>query len=378
MRRAKALAGEPIPPAAEARPEEPKEIGQLRAAYHRALRERDEAMRKREAIVVAVREAVMAAAEAVRVDPPAARRFNAKGEQGTPEVAIIHASDWQLGKVTPSYNSEICEARVKTFAERIRRIAEIQSRDHPVTEARVYLTGDLVEGEGIFPSQPHVVDSGIYRQLMNGQRILCNFILDLLTFFEKVHVVGVIGNHGDVRLRSGEADPESNVDRILYESTRAILSGPAAAPSEIAKSGRLTWNIPDGKGERNWFAVDHVGPWGFLLAHGDQIRGGFAGFPFYGVSKKAWGWIDSINAPWDYLLFGHWHTPTAITINRRQARCNGSTESDNTYAQEQLAAAGHPTQYLGFVHPKHGLTSEYWVSLEERIPASQRHLTWDK
>jgi hypothetical protein len=242
-------------------------------------------------------------------------------------------------------------------------VARIQNEHHPVTECRLYLTGDMVEGEGIFPTQAHVIDAGLYRQMASGIKILSELVLTLLTYFDKVHVVGVIGNHGQVRIALGTTDPETNMDRLLYAVVREVLAGRGL-------DDRLTWNIPDGPGERNWYAVDYVGKWGFLLMHGDQIRGGITGF-WPSAQRKGLGWIDAITEPWDFLMFGHHHTPTRLTIGRRLAYCNGSTESNNTYAQENLAAIGYATQYLGFVHPQRGITADYWVTLQDRISSNR-------
>ena len=365
----------PAPPPAEH--ECPELIG-ARSELHRTLRELDKARRKVSEVVRAVRESVFEAARELRVDPPRPHLHPAQpAGAGSPEVCIVHATDWQLGKVTPSYSSSVCEERVRTLARKAIALTQIQERDHPVRECRLYLTGDLVEGEGIFPTQAHLVDAGLYRQLVvHGVRILSNLILDLLGHFDRIHVVGVIGNHGSIRLASGAADPESNADRMLYKAVELMLNGLPENPTPLGKSGRLTWDIPDGPGERNWFAVDRVGDWGFLLAHGDQIRGGFAGFPFYGTAKKAWGWIDAIPEPWDYLLIGHWHTPSSLTVNYRQVRVGGSTESHNTYAQENMAAVGQPTQWVAFCHPTKGVTAEYWVHLEDRIPSLRRAEAW--
>jgi len=65
------------------------------------------------------------------------------------------------------------------------------------------------------------------------------------------------------------------------------------------------------------------------------------------------------------VALGHWHTPTRVTLNRITARVNGSTESDNTYALENLAASGRPAQWLFFVDPERGrATAEYLVQLD--------------
>jgi hypothetical protein len=340
---------------------------ELQEENYRVLRELDRTRKKTAAVVDAVKESVFSAARELVLNPPAAIIHEPSGT-GSPQVAVLLASDWQLGKVTSSYNSEVCEERVRALGRKVIDLARIQAKAHPVRECRVYLGGDIVEGEGIFPTQAHVVDSGLYRQLVvYGIRILANLFMDLIGHFDKVHVVGVPGNHGDMRFGVGSTDSETNADRILYRAAEIALLGTRDHPTPLAESGRLTFNIPDGPGERSFYAVDHVGKWGFLITHGDQIRG-FAGFPFYGAAKKAWGWIDSIPEPWDTLMIGHWHTPTSLTLNHRQVRVNGSLESHNSYAQEFCAAVGEPTQWLGFVHPERGITAEYWVHVGE--PAS--------
>jgi len=295
------------------------------------------------------------------------------------ETAIVLASDWQLSKITPDYNTKVGRKRIRLFGDKISGITNIQRADHPVKNCRLYLAGDILEGEEIFPGQMHLIDAGLYEQVLHhAPRAICDLIYSLLNTFEKVHVVGVIGNHGRVGGRSSRLhDPRTNADRMAYKVAQYMLMGdPDYGLTEIGKSNRVTWSIPGDLEEipdRYWFAVDYIGDWGFLMAHGDQIRGGFGGFPFYGYAKKAWGWIDSIPQPWDYLLTGHWHQPTSLTLNQRQVRINGSTESRNSYAQENLAAVGTPTQWLAYCHPKNGITAEYWVDLSDgRTPQKRR------
>jgi len=340
--------------------------------HQSTLRQLDALRDKRVEYVRALQEAVFEAVQEVVITPPLARRPGA-AKSGTEEIAVAMVSDLQLGKRTVSYDSDVCERRMIKLAESSVKIARIQGRDHPVKKIHVQLLGDIIEGEGIFPHQAHEIDSGLYRQVgVNGPRILSEYIMALLTYFDTVHITAVIGNHGALKLGPAAPDPETNMDRLLYRIVQLMFRD----------EPRVTWDIPDGAGERNWYAVDRIFNYGFLLAHGDQIRGGFAGFPWYGAAKKAWGWIDSIEEPWDALHFGHYHTPTYMTLNRRVARCNGSTESHNAYAQEQLAAVGFPTQWLGFVHPDHGVTSEYWVHLGDeetntsRTPNRQRAERW--
>lgn len=328
----------------------------LRAALKRALIALDDARTKREELVEAVytaaRDAASALALPVVPKPPSDRRTKQRAE-----VAVVVLSDWQLGKRTPSYSSEVCEQRIVTLADKVRRLTAIQRADHPVRECHVLALGDMIEGELIFPGQAHRIDSSLYRQVtVDGPRILAGFLRSMLADFDRVTVWSVDGNHGALGgpFRR-DYHPESNGDRMLYRITSTVLES----------EKRLTWNMADPAGERNWYIVAELGAYRSLLLHGDQFRG-HAGIPWYGIQKKAGGWaLGAIPETFSDVDFGHWHQPTRLTLNRLTARCNGSTESHNTYAIEQLAAVGRPSQGLRFVEPEGGhVTAEYTVWLD--------------
>ena len=68
--------------------------------------------------------------------------------------------------------------------------------------------------------------------------------------------------------------------------------------------------------------------------------------------------------PFDHAAFGHFHTPTSGYLNDIRWWANGSTESHNTYAQEQMASMGRPSQWLLYAKPGFGITSEYLLQLD--------------
>lgn len=330
----------------------------MRRALDNALRSLARERASRAELVEAV---YRAAGDCFRaLDLPAIKRPSRDARRGSPEVAVAMVGDWQLGKVTPTYNSAECERRIDRYAEKVLELTALQRAHHPVRELRVWLLGDIIEGVTVFPGQAFLVDASLYRQIaIDGPRILCTFLRRMLADFDAVHVTAVIGNHGRLG-RRGEYDPESNGDRMLYRIAQQLL----------ANEARLTWTIPDGMGERHWYAIDRIGRYSCLLFHGDQIRGGFAGFPFYGLAKKVWGWkAGAIPEQFDDVAFGHYHQNVTVTLNTTLARCNGSPESMNTYAQENLAAMGRPSQRLMFVAPERGrVSAEYLVWLDEERP----------
>ena len=311
----------------------------------RLAREKD----RTEAVVEAVYSAVADSIRALDIPPvePPKKDRRTKGE----EIAVLLLSDWQLGKRTPTYSSEVCEERIALLREKVDRLVEIQRADHPVKRICLFLLGDMIEGELIFPGQAHEVDSSLYRQVaVDGPRILGDTVRWALSRFEQVEVHAVPGNHGHIGGRSRrDMHPESNGDRMLYEITRQLVPD-------------ADWHISG-----DWWHVADLGERSrFLLLHGDQVRG-YAGIPWYGWARKvlAWGSLSRIwpNMDFDHVVAGHFHTPVSLYLNGRRLWVNASTESHNPYALEQLAAAGEPAQWLLFVKPGKGVTCEYLVNL---------------
>ena len=216
------------------------------------------------------------------------------------------------------------------------------------------LLGDLVEGEDIFPGQAHLIDAGLYGQVFSTAEMLAGLVRKLAANFEVVKVAGVIGNHGRIG-RRGVSRPESNADAIAYK-TAAMM---------VRDEKRIEWRETFTSGERHWHEVVEVMGRKWFLFHGDQLKGGSFGFPWYSLAKRISGWNLAIER-FDYAAFGHWHTPVRVVAadGRITAFGSGSIESSNTYAQEWVAASGEPAQFLVF-QSQSGLSAEYLIRLED-------------
>ena len=283
-----------------------------------------------------------------------------KNSRGAPEICVPLLSDIQLAKVTPEYNTKVAEKRVVQYAKKICKLADIQRSSHPVNKVAVLCLGDIIEGELIFPGQSHLIDSSLYSQVtVDGPRILHKFFTILLAHFEEVECHWVIGNHGRVGGKnSKDYHPESNADAMLGNILQQLF----------VNEPRIKFNISYKKNERAWYTIANLGrKCKFFLFHGDQVKG-FAGFPWYGFGKKIQGWkvlaSQGLMEDFDYAVAGHFHTPNTQYINDIRFWCNGSTESYNTFAQEQLASMGRPSQFCLFVKPNKGVTAEYLVDLD--------------
>lgn len=336
--------------------EDQAQIESLQTTNARLMVQLDHAKHKTENLVRAVYQAAKDAAAQLHYRPVPRPRLRAgKGET---ETAIAVLSDWQLGKKTPTYSSEICARRIKQYADLVRRLTDIQRADRPIRKLKVFVLGDICEGELIFPGQEHRIDASLFNQVMlTGPEILGTFIREMLAYFDEVEVFDVIGNHGALGGPGRKHyHPESNADAMLYEATRKTLRG----------ESRLIWapNVP--AGERAWHQVVTIGRHNYFLFHGDQMRGGgFAGIPMYGFVRAINNWAAGvIEKPFRYAFCGHWHSLWSMPINDRILWINGSTESANEWFREELKVQSKPAQWLMFAHDRRGITSEHRVWLD--------------
>ncbi len=323
-------------------------VGELKRTIVRLQRDAKRKADSRIDLVTATYQAARDAATVVGVPKSVIKptRSTAKNKSLHP---LLHLTDWQLGKKTESYDSEVAVRRVRHVISRVRVLADIQRHEHPINEITVMFGGDHMEGLGIFPGQAYEVDSTAYQQLMTCAALQAEVILALLEDFQQVHVRSVPGNHGRLG-RKGDMPKEDNLDLISYALARAYLG----------KQTRVDW--PE---NLRWYDHIEIGKYNAILIHGDQVRGSSAGTPIAPLQRKATQWAagGGPRVEWFDMYLGHYHQNIVSTLpSGGQVRMTPSTESDSIYASETMAASGRPGQRLMFIHPDKG-----WVISEQMI-----------
>jgi hypothetical protein len=329
--------------------ERERALEELQRTCNRLQRQLTDAKAKTHELVEVVKQAAHDA-QLIVGRPAAVPKPKGSAGRGDEEWALVHFSDWQLGKRTEDYDSEVCAERIRHVVERVRRITAIQRKDHPVPGCAVMFGGDMVEGTNIFPGQPYEVDSTGYAQLMAASNLMAEVVLSLLADFEQVRVYSVHGNHGRLG-RRGDMPREDNLDNIAY----------AVARAQLQEQDRMVWNE-----NLHWYDHIALGNYTALLCHGDQIRG-FSGTPAFAIARRATAWSSgALPITFSDLFLGHYHQNLVITLpNGGQVRMVPSTESGSQYASEFMAAKGRPGQRLLYVHPDKGhVTGEYMIWLD--------------
>lgn len=331
-----------------------RRLEELERTCRRLQRQLAQAKAKTGELVEAVHDAVKEAT-VITGQPKPVPAPKWKAGKGDPEWAVVHLTDWQLGKQTGKpgdpdhYDTEVCRERVRYVVDRVRRITAVQRKDHPVPGCAVLFGGDMIEGVQVFPGNAYEVDSTSYAQVIAAANLMAEVVLTLAQDFDEVRVYSVHGNHGRIG-RRGDYPREDNLDLMAYAIARAT----------IGEQPRIHW--PENVG---WYHHIQIGNWQGLLCHGDQVKG-WSGTPSAALARKATAWSSALPVKFTDLFLGHYHQRLILTAaDGSQIRMCGSTESGSQYAAEMMAARGKPQQALVFVHPERGrVTGEYPIWLD--------------
>lgn len=319
----------------------------LQRALRQALRNLAAEKKSKADLASAVFEAAKSAALAYPTPKPIKRPPKQHGP-GDPEWALLHLTDWQLGKKTVTYGSGAAQKSVQRVIEKTLALTDLNRKARPITSCAVLLGGDMVEGTQIFPAQSWQVDSALYDQLFNVSSLIEQSVRTLLAEFDHVEVWDEYGNHGRLG-RKGEQPALDNVDRMAYRIAREKIS-----------DKRLTWHP-----STSWYQVGNIGNYSFLLVHGDEVNSFGGNVPAFGITRKCNAWSTGVIEPFKDVYMGHWHRPDVYTLaNGGRCFVSGSTESGSEFAREFIAALGTPCQRLNFIDPERGrVTSEHQIWL---------------
>jgi hypothetical protein len=316
----------------------PADVELLRAANKRLLKDARKAEGRMSLVMDAVKSAV--AEQDFHMDLPPAITIQRGAVEET--KALLHITDTQIGKKSASYNTAIARERILEVCRKAASCCQNHNRSRGIRELHLLLGGDMIENEIIFPHQPHEIDSSaLVQSMVSVPTIFRDAIMYLRSYFETIHVYCVSGNHGRPGAFNSGNHPETNLDTAAYMMMREMLN--TAQAENPMKGHTIKVHIPRGFFivDENFF--DHYP----LLVHGDKgIKGGYGGFPYYGVARAISKWSVSIPQPWKLLFFGHFHGWQGGEAFGRNWYCGGTLESGNEYARANFDASGRPKQRL--------------------------------
>jgi len=238
----------------------------------------------------------------IKLREPKSLKSKAKRE----EISILDISDIHLGMINEvfdsktgkkeiTYNSTIFEQELENLQESVFQIHEILRNAYKLKELNIFLLGDIVTNDRIFPEQTFEIEKVVGLQIWDAVGYLSKFINNLLKIYEKITVVGVVGNHGRSNPTHYNEPVENNFEYFIYKTLQ----------KQFEKSKRVTIIVPE---TRRY--VHTVYGWRHLIEHGDSMRGSSRNY----IEKQIKDLKLNVGG-FDVLHFGHFHKLEELEIS---------------------------------------------------------------
>jgi len=240
------------------------------------------------------------------------------------------------------------ETRMSLFADKVGEITDIVRQSSEVNTLNVWLLGDFFVGQ-IHPEENEYSPGlPLPRALPAEGRVLADTILRMGAGFDKVRVVGMVGNHGrTTRKPAFKMRADRNWDTAVYLIAQEIAS----------KADHIEWCFP-----RSAMHVEDVMGTKNLLTHGDVIQVTHR-TPYFAIEDTFFKQRDArrtTDVDFDHVWMGHFHH--AFQIRDWIHGCP-SMVGDSQYSLYKMHTKSSAAQSLVFFTEKHGPTTEWRISL---------------
>ena len=227
---------------------------------------------------------------------------------------VLLISDLQIGALdTDDGFDPVPEKTVSSYVNTMltNLLEYINDEDARVENMHIFLLGDIVDGEFVYPAQKSINMSS---QLRTAIRMIMRIVETCKTFSDRVHMYAVHGNHGRV---SFKAHRVTNWDNAVADALSIIYE----------KDPNVHFILEN----HDSVKIAKVGKWKFLYTHGHLIQGMVDRNK---LKAKTQDWYFSIGE-FDASLFGHWHTVHYMDINGKPALVNGCAYKSE-YIRKQI------------------------------------------
>jgi len=267
---------------------------------------------------------------------------------------VTHITDLHAGDLVRDYAGDVVYETdaipdiVEYITEQSIRLAAKHNATYDT--AHLLYGGDMVTNEAIYQGQFEDLDAWLDEQADVVQDALLNQIVTFAEHFDRVNVVGQIGNHGVNR--ADGTSKHNNADLLVYKAIRNFI----------------------GKSQEFWDRLDNVSisvgearPYTPVRMRGGKIHGqlrhGQHRKPQAETSARLKEWLstllDTINSSWgafDVAWMGHHHVSGRIPWNGPPILVSGSPKPGGDYVEE-LGEKGAAVTPAEIAHC-HGVSDE--------------------
>jgi len=158
-----------------------------------------------------------------KIEEPNCRKDKGKKE----EISILDISDVHIGtrnqvydskqgKQITTYNENIFKKELENLQQAVFDIHGLLNNSFNLRELNILFLGDCLQNDRIFPEQVFEIEKVVGLQLWDGVNYFIQFFNNLLRVYEKINIVGVIGNHGRSTSDLYEEPVENSYEYHLY------------------------------------------------------------------------------------------------------------------------------------------------------------------
>lgn len=333
----------------------------------RIAKARAEAAEKRQHEAERIRENIFRLTEKPLITPKWA--IEQSKASGAPHVAVLLASDFQLGEVVlkenldgvNEFNTEIAKKRYKMLIEKTIDISFEHLPKNKYSGIVYARLGDMISG-GIHEELRETDDQSRTESVRTLVEMETWGINKLADAFGQVHIPTVPGNHGRLSLKPPtKRVAETNLDTMSGWWLEQLFKS----------DSRITWQTPNSTD-----AVVNIHGRQYLFSHGDNL-GSRGGQGFVGPAatitrgfKKVMDEYARRGTILQAVACGHFHT----ALDLGYGWCNGSLPGYSEYARMNRMMPEPPQMWLLMMHPKYGPTSQWKIRLEAD-PSPARYST---
>ena len=217
---------------------------------------------------------------------------------------VLHISDWHIGEVDNiggfnRFNYDIACERVKTLTNKVISWTKMHRSMYKVDELVIIATGDMISGE-IHDELRKTNEFPAPEQCVKAAMLISKMVNELSASFKKVRVEYIVADNHSRTTKKIEFAPGTNSYNYIVGTMAAIL---------LRDIPSVEFNV--------YPEIQHivkVEGLQYLITHGNSIRGGFAGIPYYGMNRKLGAEalirmnMDE-DAHFNRIVMGHYHTP---------------------------------------------------------------------
>ena len=289
----------------------------------------------------------------------------------SPGIPTLFCSDWHYGEVVfadqiggvNSFNIRIAKERIRMLTQKTLDMLFNYTVNPDYPGLVLGLGGDMFSGD-IHTELSETNEAPMMKMWVSLQVEITRMIEILAEHFDKIHVIGVVGNHGrTTRKPVMKNRVYSNFDWLLYNQLK----------TNFKDNKNITWQIPNGT-DCLVKVQNHV----YLYTHGDQFRGGSGwGGPVQPIAKGQAQKLmrqAQIEQPFDTMVIGHWHTrlwlPGTITNGSLKGYDEYSFIGNLSFAQPQQLLWMTKDDMITFFMPlyltkKQKLKPPEWISVQK-------------